>query len=135
MKSILTLNVIAAVLAVCLVLVRTFFVDLNVRMRYVQLDRAGAINDSVLDTKFHPSYRFGAGDNRNAVPRYIAGPALDQQQYNAFLLLLLALINAVIALCSMRRTHSIATSQNGDPSDRSPGRATPIALVKTDDRR
>ena len=99
MKALLVLNAVALLAAVYLSVLQPVLTDVNVRMRYTQLDRARAINHTVLEDPsiFHPDYGFSAND-RNTVPRYIAQPALDGQRLNAFLLLALAFVNVAIAV-------------------------------------
>jgi hypothetical protein len=116
MKALLTLNVIAVLIAVYVAFVQPVFTDLSVCMRYVELDRAGAINDAVLNDSalFHPSYGFGSGKNRGAVPRYIAEPALDHERINARLLLLLTAVNTVLALVTVMRRRTTVKVTAGD---------------------
>jgi hypothetical protein len=97
-KALLVLNAGAVLGAVYLSVVQPFFTGVDVGMRYVELDRAGVINHTVLDDPaiFHPSYGFST-DDRGAVPRYIAQSALHGQRFNAFVLLGLALANVAIA--------------------------------------
>jgi hypothetical protein len=97
-KPLLVLNAGAVLWAVYLSAVQPCFTGISVGMRYVQLDRAGAINHTVLGDPaiFHPTYGFST-DDRSTVPRYIAQPALHAQRCNAFLLLGLALANVAIA--------------------------------------
>ena len=96
-KLLLVLNSVTLLAAVYLAVFQPLLTDVDVRTRYIQLDRAGAIaiNQEVL-TDFHPGYRFSDGGERNTVPRYIAQPALAKQRFNAFLLLGLALVNATV---------------------------------------
>jgi hypothetical protein len=129
MKAIVVLNVIVAFLAVCLIFYGIIFVDLDVRSRYVQLDRTGVINVSAL-SKFHPSYGFSADDHRITVPRYIAGPALDQQMRSAILLLGLALTNIAIAVVSRRRGRIAPIPRRSDPSGHTSGATN---TVQTDE--
>ena len=103
MKTLLLLNIIALLAAVYLAILQPIFTDVDIRMRYVQLDRAGAIvvNREVLTT-FHPSYGFSEDDERNTVPGYIAQPAFARQKFNAFLMLGLALVNVAVVLLIRR---------------------------------
>ena len=60
MKALLVLNAVALLAAVYLSVLQPVLTDVNVRMRYTQLDRAGAINHTVLEDPsiFHPNYGF-----------------------------------------------------------------------------
>jgi hypothetical protein len=88
---------------------------LDVRRNYVELDREGAVNNAILGdpTVFHPSCGFSKdfGHNRNAVPRFIAGPAIDRQRFNALLLLTLALTNSTIAFMAVRRLRTTSVGK------------------------
>ncbi len=105
MKALLVLNTVTLLSAVYLAVLQPMRTDLDVRMRYVQLDRAGAINREVLANPaiFQPSYGF-SDDVRNTVPRYIARPALDGQRFNAFFLVGLASINVAIVVFIRKHT-------------------------------
>ena len=105
MKALLALNTIALLAALYLAFVSPTFADLAVSLRYVELDRAGAINEEVLANPaiFHPSYGFSE-NQRNTVPRFVARPALDGQRFNAFLLLGLALVNLAVVLFIRKTT-------------------------------
>lgn len=88
-----------------LLAVGAFMADVQMRSRFTQLDRAGVINEAALD-QFHPSYGFKSGHVRNVVPRFIAGPVLEEAKRNASLLFLLASANLVLwvgALVAIRK--------------------------------
>lgn len=76
---------------------RTFFTDVEVRGRFVQLDREGVISANALEA-FDRSYGFSTADMgyRDSVPRYIAGPALAAERRNALLGGGCALCNAIV---------------------------------------
>jgi len=104
MKTLLVLNAVALISAVYLSFVRVRLDEVTAAMRYTQLDRAGAINHTVLEDPsiFDPSYGFSTND-RYTVSRYIAQPALDGQRLNAFLLLGFAFVNVAIAVFFRKR--------------------------------
>jgi hypothetical protein len=104
MKGILALNVIAVLVAAHLGFIRPLFTDLEVRARYVELDRAGVINASALAT-FHPSYGFDTDEmaHRETVPRFVARPALDRERFNAILLVVVGTVNSAVAVAAIRK--------------------------------
>jgi hypothetical protein len=72
--------------------------QLDARMRFTELDRAGVVNPSALK-QFHPDRGFGdiaVLEYRRTVPDYIASSALAAQQFNAGLGLLITFGNAII---------------------------------------
>jgi hypothetical protein len=103
MKALLLLNAVALLAAGYLATLQPMLTDLDVKMRYIQLDRAGAINQEVLTT-FHPNYGFSRDKQRNTVPQYIAQPALDGQRFNAFILLGLASLNVAVIVLVRKNT-------------------------------
>ena len=74
----------------------SMFTDLDVRMKFTALDRAGVINEEALGA-FDTSFGFAQGYIRNSVPRFIAGPALEKERRNALAGVCLAFINAFVA--------------------------------------
>jgi hypothetical protein len=109
MKIMIIFNAIALLVFGLLWIVRPNLTDLGVRGRYVELDRAGVINEGALH-QFHPDREFFP-NSRNGVPRYIAGPALEAERENAFAAMLAVGLNLFAAsLISIRKARSQKTA-------------------------
>ena len=110
-RMLLILNTVSLLGFLGLFVVRPLFIDLDVRMNYTQLDRAGVINESAL-SQFHSSYGF-SDSPRNSVPRYIAGAALAAEKLNAFFGICLAGVNLllIIGVCFALRRASKAAAK------------------------
>lgn len=85
----------AFLLLLLLVPIRT---DLDVRANFMQLDRAGVVNQAALQ-KFHASFGFSSPDlgYRNTVPRYVAGSALWAERRNAAFGIAITALNSLVA--------------------------------------
>ena len=114
MKAVLWINVIAILQFGYLLFVDSLMVDLDVRMRFTELDRAGVINAEALKD-CHGSYGFS--DIRNGVPRYVAEPALKAQRQAAATGLVLAVVNAFLAgFWLWRKARSVAREKAPVPA-------------------
>jgi len=95
--KLICLSNIVALLACSYMFARALiFTNVDVRMNFVMLDRAGVINEEPLK-EFNPSYGFAEGHIRNSVPLFIAGPALDNEKRNALAGVFFAFFNTTIA--------------------------------------
>jgi len=94
LKVLLALNCVALIGFVLVLAVQPAMTVVDVCMNYTELDREGVINNDVL-AKVRPDY---AQNPRNAVPRYIAGAALQGQRVNAQLGVALAAVNALVVV-------------------------------------
>ena len=95
-KCILAANLAAMIGFALLFSILPIWTEVQVKMKYVNLDRAGVIDANAL-AKFHPSYDF-TKNPRIVVPLYIAGPALDAQSSSALGGFILALTNVVLTV-------------------------------------
>jgi hypothetical protein len=120
-KAVLIINIVGAIVAAFFGFVAVLFTELDVTRNYVELDRAGVINTPALKS-FHPSHGFCTDEmaHRSTVPRFIAGPALDREQSNAVLMLLLALANVTVAIVAMSLQRTDAARQHTSTNDGQP---------------
>jgi hypothetical protein len=96
-KILLAVNAVALIGFLIAAGIVPLFTDLDVRMRFTQLDRAGVINNDALD-QFDPSYKFQEGAGyRATVPRFLAGTSLQRERMNAICGAIASAINCACA--------------------------------------
>ena len=96
LKVIFLINVLALIVFLGLFFFVPIYTDINVRMNFTQLDRAGVINEQALK-QFHPSYGLTEDNIRNTVPRYSARDALLKEKRNALFGICLASFNILVS--------------------------------------
>ena len=129
MKYLILLNVLAFALFLALRVVVPVFTAASVGMRYVELDRAGVINETAL-SEFDASFGFRENP-RYTVPRYIGGPALSAETRNALLGAICSGANllaaVLLAVRARRPANPVIASDSADP----PGRRLVPRIGKT----
>lgn len=99
-------NIVAVLMFAVLLFVVPMFSQLETRVRFTELDRAGVVNPPALK-QFHPSYGFGditTLEYRRTVPDYVAASPLAAQRENALLGFLITLANALVWLVLWRKS-------------------------------
>lgn len=99
-------NIAAMLLFAALLFVVPMFSQLETRIRFTELDRAGVVNPPALK-QLHASYGFGditMLEYRRTVPDYVAASPLAAQRANALVGLLVTMTNAVVWLVLWRKS-------------------------------
>ena len=108
MKAMATINTLFLLVGLYLLFIQPVKTDLDVRIKYVSLDRAGLINEG---KRIEVEWSFGV-PNRNNVPRFIAAPALHAEARNASIFVILALVNVLMACVIAFRERRLKTPQS-----------------------